>query len=114
MRDGSLFGAAGDSEGCMILLDGLKKGIQLPSVPKHDKGPDIHALLITKDASIFMYEGFRWSSVPQNYIAIGSGRKAALALLHYGATAIEAVRGGIRTDPYTGGRILTVRLGRRK
>ena len=94
----------------MILLDGLKKGIELPAVPKHDKGPDIHAVLITKDGSIFMYEGYRWSSFPEDYIAIGSGRKAALALLHHGATAAEAVRGGIRTDPFSGGRVLTVRL----
>jgi 20S proteasome alpha/beta subunit len=111
LRDGSLYGGAGDSENCMIMLDALKKGIMVPSLPVHGSdGSDIHAVRVTKDGEIFFFEGHRWCHVPEPYIAVGSGRKAALALLRYGATAVEAVKGAIWVDPFSGGRVTTVSL----
>jgi ATP-dependent protease HslVU (ClpYQ) peptidase subunit len=115
LPNGSLFGGAGDAESCMILLDGLKKGIELPALPKvGDSGPDVHAILVKPNGRIYFYEGYRWTKVVEKFWAIGSGRKAALALLRYGASAVDAVKGGINTDTYSGGRVRTVKLGKRK
>ena len=43
--------------------------------------------------------------VESKYIAIGSGGKAAIVALDYGATAIEAVEAAMKHDLYTGGEI---------
>lgn len=45
------------------------------------------------------------------FYAIGSGAKAALAAMHCGKSAREAVKIAARIDPYTGGRVCTAKVG---
>jgi hypothetical protein len=44
------------------------------------------------------------------FYAVGSGAKAALAAMHCGKSAIEAVRIAARIDPYTGGHVVHMKL----
>ncbi len=106
LKSGCLFGAAGDSEGGEILLRALRKGIMLPSLGD----AEITALLILPDKSIHMTEGGIWIRWPENFCAIGSGKRAALGAMMAGASAIKAVEAGIATDCCSGGRVQAVYL----
>jgi hypothetical protein len=105
LRDGRLFGAAGLSEEGMLLLDTLKQG---QPTPKLD---GVSALLVHPNGKLEYYEGLRWGRVTgADYAAIGNGASYALGALAHGATAIEAVRIGIRLDTHSGGRVQSVSL----
>jgi 20S proteasome alpha/beta subunit len=112
LKDGTLYGGAGDAEGCTLLLEALRKGNLLPEMPESAK--DVSAIRVTPDGKVYFYEGFTWRRMKEGYLAIGSGRKPALALLRYGASAVDAVKGAMSIDMYSGGRVKTVKLRKLK
>jgi 20S proteasome alpha/beta subunit len=48
--------------------------------------------------------------ISDKFCAIGSGAQAALAVMHMGYTTREAVKVAAKIDPYTGGRVRTLKL----
>jgi ATP-dependent protease HslVU (ClpYQ) peptidase subunit len=105
LKDGSLFGSAGDNESGLLLLTSLKKNHPLP---KFDR--DLEAIRVFPNGQIFMTEGLVWDRWPETFIAVGSGGKFARAALLAGATAAEAVKVGIAMDVYSNGRVQTLKL----
>ena len=106
LADGRLYGGANASEDIIRLQQALEKG-QPP--PKLD---DIAGLLIDRRGRIWLYEGNIWQRISGKYYAIGSGAICALSAMDAGASAIEAVRIGIKRDVFSGGKVMSVRLGR--
>jgi hypothetical protein len=104
LPNGELFGASRGSEDIERLYRALMKGLPPPKLE------DINAIRIDRKGRVWYYEGNIWQHVKARYYAVGSGSVFALAAMDAGATAIEAVRIGIKRDPYSGGRVTHVRL----
>lgn len=110
LKTGCLFGASGDTEGGEILLRALRKGITLPALPD---GAEINAILVLPDRSIHVTEGGVWIRWPEPFVALGSGKKAAMGAMRTGANAVQAVEAGIACDCNSGGRVQAVYLEKR-
>lgn len=104
LKDGSLFGCGGSSEDEARLLAALQNNHSLPKLE------DISALRIDHAGRIWLYEGVLWQPVKEKYYAVGSGAGFALAAMDAGASAIQAVRIGIKRDPFSGGTVTSLRL----
>ncbi len=104
LKDGRLFGGSQGSEDIYRLHAALQAGTPPPKLDC------INALLVDTKRKMWMYEGHMWQPVPGRYYAVGSGAVFAMAAMDAGATAVEAVRIGIKRDPFSGGRITKVRL----
>ena len=105
LPDGSLFGGAHNSEDIERLFKALKLKQALPKLE------NIAGLRVDLKRRIWLYEGTIWQHI-KGFYAIGSGAPFALAAMDAGAGAFEAVRIGIKRDPYSGGKITQVRLNR--
>lgn len=113
LSDGSLFGTAGDSEAGHRLhlaaeaaaANGNAQGLKFPHFAD---GIDVAALLVTPDGKIWLSEGSAWEQWPDDYAAIGNGRRCALTALRLGHTVKEAVQAGIEGDCFSGGLITVV------
>jgi hypothetical protein len=93
----------------MLLLDAVRKGEPTPRL----KG--VRALLAHPDGRLECYEGRRWSRITgAEYAALGNGSPYALGAMAHGASAIQAVRAGMKHDAMSGGRVQYVSLKKRK
>lgn len=111
LKDGSLYAARGDNDSGLILLHALQKNIK-PVIPPD---ADFDAVRIMPDGKIFCFvSGSLWDRWPEKFIAIGSGGRYASAVMRYGGDAISAVRAGIESDVYCGGRVQVLRLKRKR
>jgi ATP-dependent protease HslVU (ClpYQ) peptidase subunit len=111
LRDGRLFGSSGNAEDGMILLDSVRKGEPTPLF----KGGTVKALLVETDGTLKCYEGRRWTRVAGvEYAALGNGAHYALGAMAAGATAVQAVRAGMKHDTHSGGRVQYLNLEKRK
>ena len=104
LEDGRLFGASKTSESCFRLHESLVKGFGPPKLE------DINAILVDLKGRMFFFEGIIWQPVKKPYFAIGSGARFALPAMDAGANAVQAVKIGIKRDPYSGGKITVLRL----
>lgn len=97
LKDGRLYAGSGDAQDCTAVRLWLESGGEKPTVK------DFVAMVIGADGSIWRYED---KLVPfqinQPFHAIGSGRDYALAAMHMGKTAREAVELACVYDVYTG------------
>lgn len=81
------------------------KGGGDPATWTGDK-PDLRAILVEADGSVFLFEDSPWASAPMTpnaYVAIGSGSDVALGAMFAGATAERAVEAAIHFDRNSGG-----------
>jgi ATP-dependent protease HslVU (ClpYQ) peptidase subunit len=108
LPDGTLYSFAGDNDVGLAMLRNLKKGID-EKVGVPDDG-DFTAVRIIPKGRIYINEGNVWYRWPENHIAIGSGGKYAAVALRCGATAVYAVKQGIKSDVHSGGRVQQLRL----
>jgi hypothetical protein len=109
LRDGRLFASSGRVEEGLMLLDALRNGEPTP------KCPGVRALLVHPNGRLEGYEGKRWSRiVGAEYAALGSGSPYALGAMAVGASAIQAVRAGIRHGALSGGRVQYVSLKKKR
>ena len=107
LKDGSLFGARGDNEAGLLLLDGLQKN-KKPRIPQD---AFFEAIKVTLKGEIYFYVGWElWDRWPEDFVAIGSGGKYAKAAMLNGADAVAAVKTGIAMDVYSGGEVQTLKL----
>ena len=108
LSDGSLFGASRGSEEIERLHQSLVDNLPPPKLE------DINGLLVKPDETIWLYEGNIWQKIRQTYYAVGSGSLFAFAAMDAGASAIEAAEIGAKRDPYSGGKVIHLRLRSKK
>lgn len=107
LRDGRILGSSGNSEPCEVLLEAMKKKTPIPKL-EH-----MSALMFDTKRKLWLYEGIIWRPIGKPFYAIGSGACFALAAMMAGADAVEACRIGAELDPYSGGKVRWVKIGRR-
>lgn len=105
LPDGSLFGASGENDGGELLLRAMRDGKEKMPELSHTKG-----LHIKKDGSIWIFEGEIWVEWPEEFAAIGSGKRYAMAAMKAGADAPTAVRIAKEMDVYSGGEVQSLAL----
>lgn len=104
LSGGRLFGWSGSLEDGERLLMSIKADEALPSLG------NITALMIHPDGAIELFEGALWVRRPMPYYALGSGSPYAIGAMDAGATAVEAVRIGIKRDTGSGGSVVSVKM----
>lgn len=104
-----ILATAGESSPGMIFVDWYGSGLAPPTQLLAFESD--FTILILKPKGMYVADAYcREVPVLDKFFAIGSGRQAALAAMHCGKSAREAVRIAARIDPYTGGRIFVERL----
>lgn len=100
-----LIGAAGRLDLCEAMKRWYIDGADPEKFPKLQEtaGNWAELLVIQPDRSINVYQRtpYPWSLPPQQ-VAIGSGRDYAMAAMHCGKTALQAVMVAAHFDPDTG------------
>lgn len=98
--DGRLIGATGDYGVCIAMLDWLEKGGTRPECQDSDRWAA--ALEILPDGTCWMHNReTRWR-VEDEFVAVGSGRDYAMAVMALGHPARLGVEIASRFDPGTG------------
>lgn len=112
-----LVGTSGDLAFALAMIDWVAKGRDPAAFPSHQRTKDDWqpTLVIEQDGTTSFYEQtpfpIRWE---RPFAAIGSGREYALAALHLGKTAAEAVAVACEFDPGCGNGIDTLTLEARQ
>jgi hypothetical protein len=102
---------AGESSPGNVFVEWYGSGKPIPDVFLH-MGGDFTCLVLTPQG-LFEYDVYcQPERIEEDFYAVGSGAKAALAAMHCGKSAVEAVRIACRIDPYSGGRIVSETLER--
>lgn len=87
LDDGRLFGAAGEYQNVLMALEWLNKGGERPALTD-----DFTGLLVDLQGQCFRYEHKLYPSlIAERFTACGSGRDFAIAAMHLGKSATEAV-----------------------
>lgn len=87
LDDGRLFGAAGEYQNVLMALEWLNKGGERPTLTD-----DFTGLVIDLQGQCFRYENKLYQSlISERTTACGSGRDFAIAAMHLGKSAVEAV-----------------------
>ena len=105
-----LIGCAGDSDGAPLFIEWF---IEYYNTEFNDKQIlkrlydfDVDALILSADGTV--ETGSSYGVVHEcneKFYAIGSGTKCALAAMHLGCSAEEAVEIAKKIDPHTGGKV---------
>lgn len=104
-----IIATAGESSPGMVFVDWYGSGKPVPDLFLHIGG-DFLCLVLRPDG-LFEYDVYcRGEEIHEDFYAIGSGSMAALAAMHCGKSALDAVRIAARIDTYTGGRIVSESL----
>lgn len=121
LPDGAIIGISGTFEAALAWLDAAKAG-GLAAARGIDIGVETCILSATAgEVDCLGRQALRmWmragsfelcQPVTTGFYAMGSGKAAALGALYAGADALAAVQIAARIDPYTGGEIMTMRVG---
>lgn len=106
-----IVGTAGSGSASLLFVDWLEAGGP-PAL--HDRGVNEYTefeCLIVHKSGIWMADRLcRLEQLDEDFWAAGSGRQAALAAMHCGKSAVEAVRIAARIDSFTGGRVVHMSL----
>lgn len=106
-----LLATAGDLYAALLFKDWLESGGE-PRL--HDRGVgeqhDFEAVIVHKSGIYSANRLCRIVENPEPFWAAGSGCKFALAAMHCGKSARDAVQVAMHFDPYTAGRINTMTL----
>lgn len=86
-----IIGTAGETSPALAFLDWFGSGRPIPEVLLQ-LGGDFSCLVLTPEGLFEADVYCRLDRVQEEFFAIGSGAKAALAAMHCGKSAIEAVR----------------------
>lgn len=104
-----IIATAGESSPGMVFLDWFGSG-QEPPDRLIDGEADFTCLVLQKDG-LYEYDAWcRGVKIMDEFYAVGSGAKAALAAMHMGASAAKAVEVACRIDYYSGPPVITMRL----
>lgn len=113
-----IIGLAGSSFPGLVFLDWYGTNKDIPDVLTHgvDADEDFDAVILTSHGVYFANRMCRPVKAEDEFIAVGSGRKAAIAVMTYATrhgipiTAAEAVEVATGIDPYTSAPIVTMTL----
>lgn len=101
MPDGSRVGCAGNTAQIYEMLEWLKNGADADKLPAVQRDPKecVSMLVIRPDGSVLQYENTAYPILIEDKLwAIGSGRDFALAAMHCGKSAVEAVQLACQLD----------------
>jgi hypothetical protein len=104
-----IIATAGEASPSLIFVDWYGSGEPIPDMLKI-QGGDFTCLILRPDG---LYEAdvyCRPDKILDSFFAVGSGAKEALAAMHCGKSAMQAVGIAARIDPYTGGKIVSMTL----
>lgn len=104
--EGELIGGAGDSVGILLWYEWYMGGCKKKKLAKKMFEYEFDIVILHKNGTIEASDGSgMFEEVHEPFYAIGSGTKCALAVMHCGKSAIEAVAISTLIDPHTGGRV---------
>lgn len=104
-----IIATAGESSPGMVFVDWYGSGKPIPDLFLH-LGGDFLCLVLTPHG-LYEYDVYcRGELIEEEFYAVGSGSMAALAAMHCGKSAVEAVRVAARIDSFTGGRVVSESL----
>ncbi len=104
LRNGCLFGHAGDADEGEMLKRAVAKSLPTPKVRNSD------AICVMPNGDVLFFEGKCWTKIDAPFAALGSGRKFAYGAMQVGASAKDAVRAACKLEKHSGLPIHTVRL----
>ena len=74
---------------------------------------DVECIVIDCETEKVWYtDGLAWTENKAPYIALGSGAPHALTAMDAGCDAVKAVHFGIKRDPFSGGKVRTLRTNK--
>ena len=101
LKEGGYAAAAGHAGAGALVFQWLDKGAMADDYPLSD--PELcTVIVITKDGQILQFDGSAPVKLEAPFYAIGSGRDFALAAMHLGKSAKEAVEISSELDQSTG------------
>jgi len=107
---------AGETSPGLVFVEWYGSGKPIPDVFLHIGG-DFTCLVLTPKG-LFEYDVYCQPEEvvlsPYPFYAVGSGTKAAMAAMHCGKSAVEAVRIACKVDTYSSGRIQSEALEPRR
>lgn len=110
LKDGSIAGASGYASNIRKYLAWLDNPVgDRPSLGSGDNCTTIIVIRPNRRLEEHDWEGIDEHNRVKFY-AMGSGRAAAYGALHMGASARQAVVAACKVDPFSGGRIRTLKL----
>ena len=104
-----IIATAGESSPALLFVDWYGSGKPVPEMLR-DLGGDFTCLILTPKGLFEADVYCRPDQILEPFYAVGSGAKEALAAMHCGKSARDAVAIAARIDPYTGGRITSMTL----
>lgn len=105
-----IIATAGESAPALVFVDWYGSGADIPETLLYHEC-DFTCLIIESDGKLYEADKFcRPDEVLEPFYAIGSGSKEALAAMHCGKSAAEAVEIAAKVDLYTGGEIRVMSL----
>jgi len=108
-----IIATAGESSPGMVFVDWYGSGKPPPDIFMH-LGGDFLCLVLSPEG-LFEYDVYcRGEPIEEEFYAVGSGSMAALAAMHCGKSAVDAVRIAARIDSFTGGRVVSEALHKEK
>jgi ATP-dependent protease HslVU (ClpYQ) peptidase subunit len=111
LRDGGIAAFAGDGDGAMALLAWLNAAQNPAAYPEAQKDNDTSALVIRPDGSVWSYGKTPYPQrIECERYGMGHGRDFALAAMHCGKSAREAVDLACQLDVYCGNGVDTLEL----
>jgi hypothetical protein len=107
-----IIATAGETSPGLVFIEWYGSGKPIPDVFLHIGG-DFTCLVLTPKG-LFEYDVYCQPEEivlsPYPFYAVGSGTKAAMGAMHCGKSAIEAVRIACKVDPFSSGRIVSMKL----
>lgn len=105
LHDGAVMGMSGSFNNGVLLYQAVQRlSKEKKRVLPNQLFKGVNALLLDTEWRLFYYEPACWLRLKPKYYAIGSGAPYAMAAMHQGATASEAVDVAKKMDIYSGGR----------
>lgn len=100
---GHLVGGCGDTVTIQCFFHWFRKGALSRYFPEEIRNGDCHAIVITPDKNVLMYEKSVHPFISESkHAAIGSGASFALAAMYLGTSAIGAIEVASAFDMQTG------------
>lgn len=107
LYNGDLFGGAGDTQDILLAKEWLNKSEEIEK-PKLEES--FRALLVTTEGLYILEDKLIKMPCTEPFWAIGSGRDFAIAAMHLGYCAKDAIQISARFDLTTGGKITVLEL----
>lgn len=110
--DGGLFGSAGSASHAAHIFEWIKAGAKPEEIPAFQLTDEYQSVLVIRnDGKALVYAQSPYPFVMEDpFHATGSGRDFAIAAMHLGRTAVEAVEIACLFDPGCGMGIDTLEL----